>query len=112
MLQFLHFFFYALARQIANLAGITLTPLRLNHVMQFKLGAYMNPHMQNQFKILVADIQVGSPAFHARNIVPGDILSKINNEPVAESWDGFVKQMKSIEKTVMLESERGAVLIL
>ena len=101
-----------LSRQVANLAGITLTPLRLNHVMQFKLGTYMNPHMQNQFKIVVADLKVGSPAFHARNIVPGDVLAKINDEAVADSWEGVLKQLKSIEKTAMLESERGTILIL
>jgi S1-C subfamily serine protease len=101
-----------LSRQVANIAGITLTPLRLHHVMQFKLGTYMNPHMQNQFKIVVADLKVGSPAFHARNIMPGDVLAKINDQPVAETWDGFVQQMKSIEKTAVLESERGAILIL
>lgn len=101
-----------LSRQVLNIAGITLTPLRMHHVQQFRLGQYLNPHMQNQFKIVVADLKVGSPAFHARNIVPGAILSKINDEEIADSWTGFVKQMKSIEKTAMIESEQGAILIL
>ena len=101
-----------LSKQIANLAGIILTPLRMNHVMQFKLGTYMNPHKQNEFKIIVADVKVGSPAFHSRNIMPGDIITKINNEEIAQSWEEFANQLQSIQKTVMVESERGAVLIL
>ena len=101
-----------LARQMATIAGISVTPLRLNHVMQFNLGAYMNPHEQNKFKIVVQDLAVGSPAFYSKNIVPGDILKTVNDVPIAASWEGFVEQMKNVHDTVKLETERGVTLIL
>lgn len=101
-----------LARQVATIAGITVTPLRLNHVMAFRLGEYLDPHKQSEFKIIVQDIAVGTPAFHTRNLRPGDVLAKINGDKVSDSWNGFVQQVKSLQKTVTLESERGAIIIL
>lgn len=101
-----------LSRQVVKMAGITMTPLRMNHVMMYRMGEYMDPHRQNEFKIVVADLDVGSPAFHAKNILPGAVLSKINNEAVADSWEGFVEQLQSVKVSVQLESEDGAVLIL
>ena len=101
-----------LSRQVIKIQGITVTPLRLNHVMAFRLGQYLDPHKQNEFKIVVADIDTGSRAFHARNFAPGDILTKINDKTVESSWEGFINQLRSIKDTVSLESERGAILIL
>ena len=101
-----------LSRQVVKMAGITMTPLRMNHVMMYRMGEYMDPHRQNEFKIVVADLDVGSSAFHAKNILPGAVLSKINNEAVADSWEGFVQQLQSVKVSVQLESEDGAVLIL
>jgi len=103
-----------LQKQVVKLGGITMTPLRLNHVMQYKLrlGKYLNPHKQNDFKIVVMDVDTDTPAFHSRDIVPGDILKMVNQEKVADSWKSFVTQMKSIKKTAFFETERGSVLIL
>ena len=103
-----------LAKQMVKLGGITMTPLRLNHVMQYKgiLGKYLNPHKQNEFKIVVMDVDTDTPAFHSRDIVPGDILKMVNQEKVADSWNAFVTQMKAIQKTAFFETERGSVLIL
>ena len=100
-----------LARQVATIAGITVTPMRLNHAM-LSVWEYLDPHKQSEFKIIVQDIAVGTPAFHTRNLRPGDVLAKINGEKVSDSWNGFVQQVKSLQKTVTLESERGAIIIL
>jgi S1-C subfamily serine protease len=103
-----------LTKQVVKLGGMTMTPLRLNHVMQYKmqLGKYLNPHKQNDFKIVIMDVDTDTPAFHSRDIVPGDILKMVNQEKVADSWKGFITQMKSIKKTAFFETERGSVLIL
>ncbi len=84
-----------LARQMATVGGVVLTPLRLNHVQMFKLRKYMDPREQNKFKIVVADLAVGSPAFLTKNIMPGDVLTHINDEPIHERWSGTVKQFSS-----------------
>jgi len=102
----------ALARQVAKIAGITVTPLRLNHVMQFTLGQYLDPHKQNQFKIVVQDLEVRSPAFQSKSIVPGDVLKTVNDMPVPGSWNDFVSMMQGVKNTVKLETERGITLIL
>ena len=103
-----------LQKQIVKLGGMTMTPLRLNHVMQYKmrLGKYLNPHKQNDFKIVVMDVDTDTPAFHSRDIVPGDVLKMVNQEKVADSWKGFITQMRGIKKTAFFETERGSVLIL
>lgn len=101
-----------LARQFVKIQGITFTPLRMNHVMAFRLGKYLDPHQQNEFKIVVADIDTGTKAFHTRNFVPGDILTKVNDRKVGLSWNDFLQQVQTVENGVTLESERGAILIL
>ena len=101
-----------LTKQIVKVAGMTMTPLRLNHVVQYKLAPYMNPHKQNDFKIVVMDVDTDTPAFHSRDIVPGDVLKMVNQQKVADSWTGFIQQLKSIHQTAFFETERGSVLIL
>ena len=86
---------------------MTLTPLRMNHVAQFRLDRYADPHQQNHFKIVVADVDPGSAAFHARNITPGSVLKSVNDQAVADSWVGFIEQLKGVQESVMFESERG-----
>lgn len=103
-----------LTKQVVKVGGMTMTPLRLNHVMQYRmrLAHYLNPHKQNEFKIVVMDIDTDTPAFHSRDIIPGDVINMVNQEKTADSWEGFVNQLKSIKKTAFFETERGSVLIL
>lgn len=101
-----------LTRQVCKIAGITMTPMRLNHVMQFRKAEYMNPHKQNEFKIIVLDIDTHASAFHARNIVPGDIITKINDAETGKSWKDFVDQIRSVKESLSLECDRGEILIL
>ena len=58
------------------------------------------------------DVDTDTPAFHSRDIVPGDVLKMVNQEKVADSWKGFITQMRGIKKTAFFETERGSVLIL
>lgn len=97
--------------QVVNMAGVILKTMRMEDVMEHQLGKYMNPHLQNQFKIVVADIDTRSPAFHSRNLRPGNVLYKINDELVAKSWKDFVRQISSL-KSVVLEVENGSITII
>jgi S1-C subfamily serine protease len=99
-----------LAKQVCNYKGVIMKPLRLDDVYRFRIGKYMNPHRQNDFKIVVLDIDVQSEAFKARNIVPGDILSSINGENVGKTWDDFLQQLTN--DTTMFKCERGDILII
>ena len=83
---------------MATVGGVVLTPLRLNHVQMFNLRKYMDPREQNKFKIVVADLAIGSPAFLSKNIMPGDVLTHINDEPVRERWSGTVQQFSTEEE--------------
>ena len=101
-----------LSKQFVKLKGIAFKPLRLNDVVAFKLAKYMNPHRQNDFKVVVMDLAFGTPAFHSKNLVPGDVLTKINDEPVASSWNGFLQQLNKVaNQEIAFESERGEILI-
>lgn len=101
-----------LTNQVVKFKGLVLKPLRLDDVYKFKLAKYMNPHRQNDFKVVVVDIQVHSDAFHAKNIVPGDVLTKVNDEQVGNSWNTFVKQLSESGKQTLIECERGELLII
>lgn len=97
--------------QVLNLAGVILKTLRMEDVMEHQLGKYMDPHNQNEFKVVVADIDTRSPAYKARNLQPGDVLTKINEDEVSSNWEGFVNQVKNL-KSVVLEVESGALTII
>ena len=97
--------------QVANVAGVLLKTLRMEDVMEHQIAKYMDPHLQNQFKVVVADIDTKSPAYRSRNLRPGDVLAKINDNEVANSWEGFVKQLTGL-KSVSLEVENGSITII
>lgn len=97
--------------QVVNMAGVILKTLRMEDVVEHQLVKYMDPHFQNQFKIVVADIDTRSPAFHSRNMRPGDVLTKINDKEVGKSWKEFVGQISNLS-TVVLETESGSITII
>ncbi len=97
--------------QVANVAGVLLKTLRMEDVMEHQISKYMDPHLQNQFKVVVADIDTKSPAYKSRNLRPGDVLAKINDTNIASSWEGFVKQLTGL-KSVSLEVENGSITII
>lgn len=87
----------SLAQQMATVDGVVFTPLRLNHVEMFRLSKYMDAREQNQFKIVVADLATGSPAFLSKNIMPGDVLTHMNDTPIADAWTGNVRKVEQAE---------------
>ncbi len=97
--------------EVANVGGVLLKTLRMEDVMEHQIGKYMDPHLQNEFKVVVSDIDTKSPAYMSRNMRPGDVLAKINDEPVAKSWKGFVQQLTGL-KSVALEVENGSITII
>lgn len=93
--------------------GLVVKSLRLDDVYRMKLVEYMQPHKQNDFKIVVVDIVPGSDAFHLLNFRVGTILEKINGESVGSSWSEACKKLSSMFSSsgiFTLESERGKIM--
>ena len=78
--------------------GIVFSPLRLQHVGMFKLLDYMAPTNQYQFKVVVEGVSPESPAYATESVHAGSIVTHINDEPVADSWKGVLKQLASPHK--------------
>lgn len=83
------------AKQKAQIQGIVFSPLRLQHVGMFKLLDYMAPTNQYQFKVVVEGVSPESPAYATESVHAGSIVTHINDEPVADSWKGVLKQLAS-----------------
>jgi len=86
------------AKQKTQIQGIVFSPLRLQHVGMFKLLDYMAPTNQYQFKVVVEGVSPESPAYATESVHAGSIVTHINDEPVADSWKGVLKQLASPHK--------------
>ena len=90
--------------QKANIHGIVLTTLRLNHVKQFsplnpELMKYaVDVDMRNQFKLIIQQISPECVGFTHEILTPGLIVDSINENKVAPSWNEFVEQVKEIQQ--------------
>ena len=71
--------------------GLVIKSLRLDDVYRMKLREYMQPHKQNDFKLVVCDIVPGSDAFHLLNFRVGTILTKVSGEVLGSSWSEACK---------------------
>lgn len=102
-----------LAKQIVEFQGIVMKPLRLNDVMQYRMEEYAKLENRHKFKVMVADIDVDSDAFHARNLRPGDIITHVNSEKVADNWSQFMSTLQDIQEdeVTLFETESGRMLI-
>lgn len=81
------------AKQKAQVQGIVFSPLRLQHVGTFKLLDHMAPTKRYDFKIVVEAVSPESPAYAMDAVHAGAIVTHINDEPVADSWSAFQKQV-------------------
>tara|TARA_B110000008_G_scaffold279918_1_gene329613 strand:+ start:1221 stop:3134 length:1914 start_codon:yes stop_codon:yes gene_type:complete len=81
------------AKQKAQVQGIVFTPLRLQHVGAFKLLSHMAPTQRYSFKVVVEAVSPESPAYAMDAIHAGAVVTHINDEPVATSWEAFTKQV-------------------
>ena len=93
--------------------GLVVKTLRLNDVLNMKLREYMQPHKQNDFKLVVCDIVPGSDAFHLLNFRVGTIVEKVSGESIGKTWKEACKKLSdkfSTEGIFSLESERGKIM--
>ncbi len=94
--------------------GLVVKTLRLDDVYQMNLREYMQPHRQNEYRVVVCEIIPGSDAFHNLNFRVGTVLAKIDGEPVRSSWKDVQHQLqmafKFEDKTFCLESTSGRIM--
>ena len=81
------------AKQKAQVQGIVFSPLRLQHVSAFKLLDHMAPNKRYDFKVVVENVSPESPAYAIDALHAGAIVTHINDEPVASSWQAFQEQV-------------------
>ena len=75
-----------LRSEVYDVEGVRLKPLRLSDVLQFNLRSYMGDEHAHKFRVMVSNLDTHSDAYHSKTVKPGDIISKINNQPVPNTW--------------------------
>ena len=80
-------------QQKTQVQGIVFTPLRLQHVGMFKMLDYMAPSKRFGFKIVVESVSPESPAYATDAVHAGSVVTRINDQPVAETWSEIQKQL-------------------
>jgi S1-C subfamily serine protease len=80
-------------QQRAQVQGIIFAPLRLHHVAMFNLLDYMATNKRHLFRVVVESVSPESSAYATDAVHAGSIVTKINDEPAAENWTDFQKQL-------------------
>ena len=103
-----------LSTQVTNLRGLTLKVLRMDDVMRYKLQHYLGDQHAHKFRIVVADINTQSPAYHAKSIRPGSILASIDDKAIPNTWEAFTEMLTQIDndKPTKLITESNKILII
>ena len=103
-----------LSVEVLSVKGVTLKPLRLNDVMHYKMTGYMGDQHAHKFRIMVSNIDSHSPAYHAKSIRPGDILSTFNKEPIPQDWNSFAQMVAqhAVDQPLHLTTESSKIIIL
>lgn len=103
-----------LQKQMVAFRGLALSPLRLNHAINFRKEKYLSQEHEYSFKVIVLDVENGSDAYHSQNIRPGHVLSKINDvRLVATDWTSFCDLLSSFENDpVKIQTEEQGMIIL
>ena len=87
-------------QQKAQVQGIVFSPLRLQHVGMFNLVEYMSPSKRYGFKVVVESVSPESPAYATDAVHAGCVVTHINDEVAASTWEEFQTQLnKPHEKT-------------
>ena len=71
--------------------GITLKQLDLDDVKKYQMVDYYRPEKRFERVLMVEAVDTRSPAY--MKIRPGSILTRVNEEPVAESWADLQRQL-------------------
>jgi hypothetical protein len=103
------------AKEVMELPnGLVVKTLRLDDVYEMNLREYMQPHRQNEYRVVVCEIIPGSDAFHNLNFRVGSVLAKIDGESVRGSWKDVRYQLQMAfnfeDKTFCLESTSGRIM--
>ena len=103
-----------LSTQVTNLRGLTLKVLRMDDVMRYQLQHYLGDQHAHKFRIVVADINTQSPAYHAKSIRPGSILASIDDKPIPNTWEAFTEMLTQLDndKPTKLITESNKILII
>ena len=81
------------SKQKVQVQGIQFSPLRLQHVGMFKLLEFMSPEKRYGFHVVVESVSPESPAYATDAIHAGAIVTHINDQPVAQTWEEVQTQM-------------------
>ena len=102
-----------LRSEVYDVRGVRLKPLRLSDVLQFNLRSYMGDEHAHKFRVMVSNLDTHSDAYHAKTVKPGDIISKINNQPVPNTWVEVAKVLDAHpkEQPLHLSTESGKIII-
>tara|TARA_B100000902_G_C26835430_1_gene680777 strand:- start:64 stop:648 length:585 start_codon:yes stop_codon:yes gene_type:complete len=102
-----------LRSEVYDVRGVRLKPLRLSDVLQFNLRSYMGDEHAHKFRVMVSNLDTHSDAYHAKTVKPGDIISKINNQPVPNTWVEVVKVLDAHtkEQPLHMSTESGKIII-
>jgi len=103
-----------LVKEVLGIKGVTMKPLRLNDVVNYRMANYMGDEHAHKFRIMVANIDSHTVAYHAKSIRPGDILHMVNNKPVPDNWNDFAQMMKQLdtELPLHLTTESNKIIII
>jgi hypothetical protein len=77
----------------AQVQGIQFTPLRLQHVQAFQLLDYVSSKRHHEFQVVVEAVSPESPAYATEALHAGMLVTHINDEPLAQTWQGVLQQM-------------------
>ena len=103
-----------LRSMVLDVRGVVLKPLRLNDVIQFNLVNYMGDEHAHKFRVMVSNLDTHSDAYHTKTVRPGDIISKINNQPVPDTWVQVTQLFEAHPKELPLHlsTESGKIIII
>jgi S1-C subfamily serine protease len=84
---------HILSKEKAQVGGIVFAPLRANHVGAFRLMEYKLPSSHHQFKVVIEGVSPESPAYATGAVHAGSVVTKINDQVAADSWEGVKQQL-------------------
>ncbi len=79
-----------------SILGMKMSPLRMNHVMQYKLMDFVIPKNRYKFKMIVTSVNPNSDAWGTINV--GSVVEQINGKIAPDSFDEFIKEIQKIDK--------------
>jgi len=103
-----------LRSEVYDVEGVRLKPLRLSDVIQFNLRNYMGDEHAHKFRVVISNLDTHSDAYHSKTVRPGDVISKINNQPVPNTWVEVTQVLDAHpkEQPLHLSTESGKIIII